>query len=1466
MLTAGDPFSFEDDGDGARKSVRASKGQRASEMQKMELEGRLNFTQRIVATAASKAIPTNELVKRLKDLHSQLSQLEQEEVDKSSLQVVRKDLVSRSLFMHKDKAVRILTACCLADILRLFAPDAPYNQSDLRIHNITDTQGPFFENYFYLLESLSTVKSIVLVSDINAEELVTQIFRDFFDIVWPDMQKNLYGFILDILQQLIEECPVLNHEVIEIIMKSFSNKKTPENLPAFQLAVDLCKNAGDRLQRYVCQYFGDLFVSAAKEDVETSEFEAAHNLILEINAHAKGVLLNVIPLLEEELRYEIVDIRLLATELLGKMISEPGSTLAKTYPTTFRTWLERRNDKQIAIRIQWLEYCLEVFRNQPELIHEVSIGLEEKLQDPDDKVRFVAVKIFTHVDANMVSFITKDILLRLSDRCKDKKPLIRTEAIASLSRLYKIMFDKMQENAQVEDKVAWIPGHILETLFLDDAETKISVEKALVEDIFPVNMDDFARTERLLKIVSALNEKQYPAFLSVLDRQAQTIKAVKAFVEHSEKWNSGIMDTPDPSIETTINKLTQYLVARLPDPKKSSVHLLKFAKANENRTYKLLASILDEKADYKTILKCNKELYKRLEALGVMETFSIILRRVSLTILGRSSIPCLLEAAREAKKVASETDNVKGEMRSTADTVIKDMASKLPGVFRSHMSELLNVLETNDVSLVSEALEALSRFVKMSPSDIDLSSEALETLKTYALEGRQRQAKNAAKLIAILGFSSAKEELLDAIVASLTIKNLEAALKHDSNPQMVDPEMEALKTGLAAKLISLGQFALYSSADFERYHIPIVNFVVKELLLKSRSSTDIHGEEDWIGWDDLGAEGVYKVLGLRLLAKRIQGLAQRKSSNFRDVSRPILKLLNVIIEHDGEVSPEPPRRTSPAFRSHLRLSSALLLLKLSKIPEFDELTTMEDFCRLSLTIQDQAWQVRDSFVDKLRKYLQIKAVPFRFLVFLMMAAHEPDQEMKRKVDTTSSQRAPIEHEFPTLLFAIAHHPDFAFSETADIDTSAKYIKFVLEAIASQENSSLIFHLCAQMKTLKDIHAQSFEGIYHLSDLAQALIQDHCNQHGWSLLSYPSTLPFNKRIFEKLPESLGADNLKRSYLSKEWVSLRIKQSHTNKAKPSMQGPSANATKGPGSAKKETRKDKAEAVKAKQGKTKGTAGKRKSLDDDDDEAPVKRLARGDDDVTPRRVSAPRSAKSKALKYRNDSGGESDFDSKADKDLEEEEEDYDNSAPASPTKKLKLHNSTKGRKGRVIEKLKDLERDSESEEEVPERLKSRRGKPKGVRKENDPDQNSESEVELKRKTTASQLKEKTKLKNSEAEVDVDAGKEVRRKTDTGRGKGKAASMTKECEAESDRDDVEVLKKVMGKEDAGSDADEVPLLKRKTRQQVSRDKKKASNSSTVPDEMEVEPTTSSGSSAPVADVVMTDTNAKRGRPRRGD
>ena len=85
---------------------------------------------------AGKSIAVADLLKRLNKLWNEMKEMEQDEDERVSFLTVAKELASPNLLAHKDKGVKALTACCLVDILRLCAPDAPYTGQQLKASHL----------------------------------------------------------------------------------------------------------------------------------------------------------------------------------------------------------------------------------------------------------------------------------------------------------------------------------------------------------------------------------------------------------------------------------------------------------------------------------------------------------------------------------------------------------------------------------------------------------------------------------------------------------------------------------------------------------------------------------------------------------------------------------------------------------------------------------------------------------------------------------------------------------------------------------------------------------------------------------------------------------------------------------------------------------------------------------------------------------------------------------------------------------------------------------------------------------------------------------------------------------------------------------------------------------------------------------------------------------------------------------
>lgn len=54
----------------------------------------------------------------------------QEEENASRYEPLAEFLISERFLEHKSREVRLLVACCIADIFRISAPDAPYKREE----------------------------------------------------------------------------------------------------------------------------------------------------------------------------------------------------------------------------------------------------------------------------------------------------------------------------------------------------------------------------------------------------------------------------------------------------------------------------------------------------------------------------------------------------------------------------------------------------------------------------------------------------------------------------------------------------------------------------------------------------------------------------------------------------------------------------------------------------------------------------------------------------------------------------------------------------------------------------------------------------------------------------------------------------------------------------------------------------------------------------------------------------------------------------------------------------------------------------------------------------------------------------------------------------------------------------------------------------------------------------------------
>ena len=82
---------------------------------------------------AGKAIPVADLLSRLQRLGALLRSYNEDPVDQPAFLGLAKDLANAQILGHKDRGVRAMGMVCIVDLLKICAPNAPFDAKQLKV-------------------------------------------------------------------------------------------------------------------------------------------------------------------------------------------------------------------------------------------------------------------------------------------------------------------------------------------------------------------------------------------------------------------------------------------------------------------------------------------------------------------------------------------------------------------------------------------------------------------------------------------------------------------------------------------------------------------------------------------------------------------------------------------------------------------------------------------------------------------------------------------------------------------------------------------------------------------------------------------------------------------------------------------------------------------------------------------------------------------------------------------------------------------------------------------------------------------------------------------------------------------------------------------------------------------------------------------------------------------------------------
>lgn len=943
----------------------------------------------------------DELIRRLKTLAHTLQAMGQDDGAYKQYVPLSLHLAEEQFLGHPSKDVQLLIACCIADVLRVYAPEAPYQDPEqvktiflfliTQLSGLKDPKDPAFKRYFYLLENLAYVKSFNMCFDLqDCQEIFCALFGLMFDIVNDEHSGRVKSFMLDVLCPLITESDMVGNDLLDLILMNIVEPNKSQQKNAYFLAKELIVKTSETLEPYIQAFFNQVVI-LGKEDQNLKIAGKVYDLIYELNHICPQILVAVLPQLECKLKSSQENERLAAVALLAKMFSEKDSDLPRKHGPLWRAFLGRFNDISVTIRTKCVQYSMHFLLNHPDLRKDITETLKMRQHDSDENVRYQVVMSIVTTARNDFQVVSdsEDLLEFVKERTLDKKFKIRKEAMSGLALIYKKHLSDPDVPNATKKAVTWIKDKILHGYYMAGMEDRLLVERLLNTCLVPYQLSPAERMKKLYHLLGTVDEHATKAFMELQKNQLCVRKLVLEWLELHRK---AIVNPNQPEIQREISNKLQALSRCLPEPVKALEFLTKFS-FHLKKDPELLEKFETVTRPSVGCKECSEATAAVLKKLGspVMTNLyynmvKMLLERISSVMIDHEALGILIRYVEDCLRGGNSIEEIGLHPATAGDRGLK-LLVMLSVVFPSHfhhsdiledLMDLLRLDDQNVAPLVLNVLTFLGKYKCLYDQFPHLMNNLAPICKELACTGTPKQAKGAIHCIH-KNMPPLHDELFAQILESIK--------------ENLIPESPHYRTAI----VSLGHIAFTFP---EKYKVPIKNIVsrkiVKELLVKDarESKEPIYGISDSDSWcpeEKLPEDTRCKVEGLKAMARWLLGLKQDTAS-----AQKTFRMLNAFILHKGDLLQS--GRLSKAEMSWLRLAAGCAMLKVCEQKGVGDQYTAEQFYNLSQLMCDEVKQVREIFATKLHKGLNkglpSKCLPLDFMGYYALAGREPENRLR----------------------------------------------------------------------------------------------------------------------------------------------------------------------------------------------------------------------------------------------------------------------------------------------------------------------------------------------------------------------------------------------------------------------------------------------------------------------------------------
>ncbi|KAJ9184089.1 hypothetical protein P3X46_007864 [Hevea brasiliensis] len=204
----------------------------------------------------------DELLPLLDQVENCLSKVEQSPTKsmQGALAPSLKALVAEQLFRHPDVDVKVAVASCISEITRITAPDAPYDDDQMKdvfqlivssFENLADKSSRSYDKTTSILETVAKIRSCVVMLDLECDALIIEMFQHFLSAIRDYHPENIFSSMETIMTLVLEESEDISLDLLSPLLASVK-RGNEEVLPvARKLGEKVLENCAVKVKPYL---------------------------------------------------------------------------------------------------------------------------------------------------------------------------------------------------------------------------------------------------------------------------------------------------------------------------------------------------------------------------------------------------------------------------------------------------------------------------------------------------------------------------------------------------------------------------------------------------------------------------------------------------------------------------------------------------------------------------------------------------------------------------------------------------------------------------------------------------------------------------------------------------------------------------------------------------------------------------------------------------------------------------------------------------------------------------------------------------------------------------------------------------------------------------------------------------------------------------------------------------------------